>query len=90
MTNCGDLKYDPYFLCEWELEVGTKNIKRLSLVDPKTGLLPTLHIKFDLMKQLVIVLPEEGNALIILGSSFLVYLSQVKCRSIMTYERWQL
>lgn len=49
---------------------GIKNVERKSLVDPKKILLPPLHIKLGLMKQLVRALPKEGECFQYLCAQF--------------------
>ena len=52
------------------LKVGEKNMHFESLVDPKQVLLPPLHIKLGIMKQLVKALPKDGEIFKYLSSKF--------------------
>lgn len=51
------------------LQAEDKNVDRESLVDPNKMLLPPLHIKLGLMKQLK-ALPKEGNCFTYLCGQF--------------------
>ena len=59
---------------EWtrrgEMEPGSKNIIRKSLVEPTNILLPPLHIKLGLMKQFVKALNKDGDCFAYLGMKF--------------------
>lgn len=61
------------------LEPGSKNIVRVSLVDPKKILLPPLHIKMGLMKQFVKALTKTESCFQYLCTKF-PHLSEAKLK----------
>ena len=53
------------------LDIGSKNVVRQSLVSPSKVVLPPLHIKLGLMKEFVKALNKEGNCFKYICEKFL-------------------